>query len=210
MTISPLQTATERAFVAAYFEHTDNPAIFSPRSGERVNRGTGYIVYVTQPFEVDVQIHGRGHSFLELLQFVLTHRDLLDVAAQEPSYLVVEGNEHTLSASVAVVVNDRREALALSQEYGSHHIFDIAIGARETVEYPSAAARKFQQDVKDGIDPLVTDFLFNSEWDDEREFEVVAALEAKVDNAPVEGVLLRTVPGLEKNPWNTDYIRSHL
>lgn len=206
MTISPLQTATERAFVAAYFEHTQAPAIFSPRSGERVNRGTGYVVYVTQPFEVDVQIHGRGHSFLELLQFVLEHRDLLDVAAQEPSYLVVEGNEHVLGASVAVVVNDRREALALSREYGSHTIYDISIGAYETVEYPSVAARKFQQDVQDGVDPLITDWLMNSEWDHDE----VVPVEAVVDNTPVEGVLLRTVPGLEKNPWNTEYIKSHL
>jgi hypothetical protein len=210
-TISPLHQATEAAFKTAWFDH--GHGLFSPRSGLQHQRGTGYVVNTGPSFVIDTTV-GRGHSFLELVQYVLANRLELESSLPEPRYINVVGAEGKIGISIAIIVNDYREALHLARSYGQTSVYDNALQTVHRVEYPSKAAVEFAQE-----------YFARNHWDDEgsdhwlddpqEPVEAFADIIAEVvseeyEEAPDGKVYLHDLPGLQENPWNKPYIRSHV
>lgn len=210
MNANPLQQATEAAFEKAWFNQEHG--LFSPRSGLQHQRGTGYIVNTGPSFVIDTTV-GRGHSFLELVQYVLANRVELESSLPEPRYINVVGGETKIGVSIAVIVNDYREALSLARSYGQTSVYDNALQTVHRVEYPSKAAVEFAQDYA-ARSVWEQDFEHQTHWmDDPQEpVEAFAEIIAEIDNGEESErlVYLHDLPGLQKNPWDTQYIRSHL
>lgn len=216
MTTNTLQLATEAAFKTAWFDH--GHGLFSPRSGEQHQRGTGYVVNTGPSFIIDTTV-GRGHSFLELVQYVLSNRVELENSLPEPRYINVVGREGKIGINIAIVVNDYREALHLARSYGQTSVYDNALQTVHRVEYPSKAAVEFAQDYH-ASNHWNDEYVWDQQekhWLDDPESPIEAFADIVMGEVISETfeeedgkVYLHNIPGLETNPWNKPYIRSHV
>jgi hypothetical protein len=185
----PLITLANNVFRHSVQEHEEG--IFSPRSGELVTRGTGYLVATSPVLFLDTDDRAGSSVFVDIVEFIADKLAGAERwATPEPQYLSVGFDPETLvlSLATAVIINDQQQAARTAVHYGVDKVFALATGSILTVHIQSPAARQFETEYLKNLARWTTDAIMSD---------------------PV-GPLLHTIPSLSQNPWNTPYNRSHL
>lgn len=157
--------------------------LYSPRTGQEAVRKTGYVVGSNSIVKIEVGL-SQAQTFSAIVEFIASNPKAATWATEEPLYLSAGHDEDGgIILSWDHVINDRREAIRLALANNEPFVGDIANDSVFEIEFPSAAARQFLQEVS--------------------QLEISYA-------ATPSGELLHDIPGLQTNPWDTDYNRSHL
>lgn len=176
-----LITLADNVFRTVLVENGEG--IFSPRTGKLTTRKTGYAVGLEKPKEIAVDIPN-AVAFTSVVQHIASNPGAAEWATAEPLYFT--GSTQPDGAHMfnwVVIVNDLQDAVRRAMAADEEFIIDLANDQLLQIAYPSDAARDFLREV--------------------------AQLEISYAATP-SGPPLNQTPGLEKNPWDTDYNRSHL
>ena len=161
----------------------DGEGIFSPRTGKIATRKTGYVVGLEKPHTIEADVP-KAIAFTSVVQHIASNPGATAWATEEPLYFTGSTQpDGTHMFNWVIVVNDLQEAVRRTLAQGDRFFIDLAANSLIEIEVPSAAAQQFLKEVM--------------------ELEIAYG-------ATPSGPPLNETPGLEKNPWDTPYNRTHL
>lgn len=161
--------------------------LYSPRTGNVVERKTGYVVGAGDVVKINKTL-SLPAQFSAIVEFIANNSTAATWATAEPLYLTAGHDEEgDVLLAWGHIVNDRAEAIRLALANRDPFVGDIANDSVFEIEFPSAAAEEFLAHIA-------------------RKAERAEIIYATDPSGPP----LHDIPGLQTNPWDTPYNRTHL